>query len=282
MKKIIFLILFPILSNFSTNAQNLNPKDSITLKNVSYGNSDEQIIDIYLPADRNSKTKTFVLLHGGAWLGGSKSSMIYLANSLKAAFPNYAIINVNYRLATSESLGFPKQIEDIDAVFEHLKLQQPNYKISNDFAFVAKSAGSHLAMLYSYGFDKNKNIKAICDIAGPVDFTDPAYTLNRKFNASQLKTLLGGNINFIDNPEIFIKASPAHYLSKKAPKTIMFYGANDLLVPKSQGEILKEKLDKFGVYNELYIYENERHSRWSKGITREINQKMHDFFRKNF
>lgn len=282
MKKIIFLVLFPIFSNISANAQNLSPKDSITLKNVSYGKSEEQLIDIFLPANRNSKTKVFVLLHGGGWQKGSKSKMDYMVRNLKNEFPNYAIVNVNYRLATAESPAFPKQIDDITAVFEHLKTNESNYKISKNFAFIGSSAGAHLGLLYAYGFDKNNSIKAICDIIGPVDFTDPSYTLNPKFDTSQLKNLVGGEVTYAKNPDIYVKVSPAHYVSKKSPKTIMFYGEVDPLVPKTQGPILKEKLDKNKVYNELYLYPSEGHGRWSKGTTKDIQKKMYDFFRNNF
>lgn len=286
MKKIGFCILFAIFSNLATNAQNLNPKDSITLKDVSYGKSEEQLIDVFLPADRNSKTKAFVLLHGGGWQKGSKSSMNYMVRNLKIEFPNYAIVNVNYRLGAPESPAFPKQIDDITAVFDHLKLNESNYKISKNFALIGSSAGSHLALLYAYGFDKNSNIKAICDIVGPVDFTDPSYTLNPKFDASQFKNLVGEEVTYAKNPEIYLKVSPSQYVSKKSPKTIMFYGENDPLVPKTQGFILKEKLDKNKVYNELYIYPSERHGLWSKetskATNKEIKVKINDFFRKNF
>ena len=283
MKKNIYFIIFAILSGLWANAQNLNVKDSITIKDISYGNSAEQTMDVYLPAERNSKTKTFILLHGGStWHFGGKSSMNYIANNLKRNFPNYAIVNVDFRKATAENPGFPNQIDDLEAVFKYLKLKQPDYKISNDFAIIGRSAGAHLAMLYSYGFNKKNTIVAICDIVGPIDFTDPAYTLNTKFDKSQIKIFLGGDAEYATNPETLVKVSPVQYVSKKSPKTLMFYGGKDPLVPSSQGQILKEKLDKFKVYNEFNFYPEEKHGKWSKNPSKELIQKINEFFKNNF
>lgn len=283
MKKTIYFYFFTILSVFWANAQDLNVKDSITLKNISYGKSAEQTIDVYLPSDRNSKTKTFILLHGGnTWYFGGKWSMKFFENNLKRNFPNYAIVNVDFRKATAENPGFPNQIDDLNAVFDYLKSKQSDYKISKDFAIIGQSAGAHLAMLYSYGFNKKNNILAICDIVGPVDFTDPAYTLNSKFDKSKIKTFLGGDSDYANNTETLVKVSPVQYVSKKSPKTLMFYGGSDPFIPNSQGQILKEKLDKFKVYNEYNLYPTEKHGKWGKNSGKDMSKKINDFFKKHF
>src|SRR5690606_608877 len=177
MKKIMMpvMLLFMGLScNQSDEApappSNLPAQD---LMNVSYGTDSLQKMDVYLPEGRNEDTKVFILVHGGGWSGGSKAEFNYVVPILKSQFPNYAIVNMNYRLATMESPAFPKQIQDIEKVVDHIKSAE--YNISSDIAFIGASAGAHLAMLYSYKYDTDDDVKAVCSIVGPTDFTDSAY-----------------------------------------------------------------------------------------------------------
>lgn len=255
--------------------------DSITYKNVSYGKHAEQLIDIYLPANRTS-AKTFLLLHGGGWSRGTKKQMNYMAKNLKKEFPDCAIVNINYRLATPQNPAYPMQIEDIEAVMALLEKKRKDYGLSGEYAFIGSSAGAHLALLYSYAFDKGKKVKAVCSLIGPVDFTDPSYTNDKKFHSGMLKNLVGLQNTYENNPQLYEKVSPAHNVTEKSPPTIMFHGSDDPLVPKTQGPILKKKLDKAGVANELYIYEGEKHGKWNDENSKDIRKKMFAFFRKHF
>ena len=159
-----------------------DPSIKKELLNVSYGSDAEQKIDIYLPAGRSQNTKVIVLLHGGSWIAGNKSDMTYLVPSIQQQFPNHAIVNINYRLATENSPAFPKQISDIQEVIKHL--EKTGYKISDDYAFIGFSAGGHLALLYSYAYDPDHHVKAICDVVGPADFSDPNYLSHPLFSSA--------------------------------------------------------------------------------------------------
>src|SRR5690606_5572061 len=90
--------------------------------------------------------------------------------------PNYGIVNLNYRLGSVSSPGYPKQIHDIEEALRHI--QQPEYGLSAQYFLFGSSAGGHLAMLYSYAFDPAHTVKGICNTVGPADLTDPAYTGN--------------------------------------------------------------------------------------------------------
>ena len=45
-------------------------------------------------------TKILYLIHGGAWLAGDKSDYDTIIPSFLQQLPQYAIVNINYRLAT--------------------------------------------------------------------------------------------------------------------------------------------------------------------------------------
>lgn len=241
------------------------------LLNVSYGSDVEQKADIYLPAGRTENTKVILLLHGGAWTAGNKSDMTYLVPTIKQAFPNHAIVNINYRLSTGGSPALPKQIEDIQKVIE--LLESDKYTLSDDYAFIGFSAGGHLAMLYSYKYDTDHDVKAICDVVGPADFTDPEYLAHPLFASASFDLLGTPNPS---NAQIQ-EASPATYITAQSPPTISFYGGLDPLVPATQGPRLKADLDNAGVYNEFNFYEDGGHADWDMMTMMEVNAKIATF-----
>jgi acetyl esterase/lipase len=259
------------------NQSNQQPLAEKTLLNVSYGSHPQQVFDLYLPANRSeATTKTLILVHGGSWVSGDKADMIYAVNIIKQALPTYAIANINYRLATAQNFAFPMQIDDIDAVVQ--KIKNENYGISDNFGFIGTSAGGHLSMLYSYGYNNNNHVKMVCSIVGPTNFTDPNYTNNPLWIAT-LFNLTG--LNYFDNIPYFEQLSPYYRVNANAVPTIMFYGNADELVPTSQGVELHAKLNQLGVYNEFNLY-NGGHGNWSPTDLLDANTKMIAFIRNRF
>lgn len=248
-----------------------------TLLNTPYGNDSEQIADIYLPANRTSATKTIIFIHGGGWSGGSKDDFTAAVPVVQAEFPNYAIVNMNYRLGTAQSPGFPKQIQDIEKLISHLK--SSSYQISNKYAMIGASAGAHLSMLYAYKYDPQHEVKAVVNIVGPTDFTDPNYVGNPLFTYGLVP--LVGSTTFEENPEIYIQVSPVTHVNAQSPPTIMFFGNSDPLIPTSQGAILKQKLDQFGVYNEMTYYDGG-HGNWDEPSLINFQQKVIAFLTNKF
>ena len=244
--------------------------------NTHYGSHAQQVLDIYLPQNISPATKIFILLHGGGWSGGSKEQLNYVIPMLKAAFPEHAIVNLNYRLATVEDPAFPKQIQDIEKAIAFLKSGE--YNLPSNFAFIGASAGAHLAMLYSYKYDTTHEVKAIVNIVGPADFTDNYYTSHQYYQFAALY-LLGAVAN---HPEAATAISPAVFVNAQSAPTIMFYGGKDPMVPPSQAQRLKAKLDDFKVPNELHIYTNSGHVNWSPQVMADFQVKAISFLQKHF
>lgn len=258
------------------------PENENQLLDLAYGDDPEQKMDLILPANRKTDyTKVFILIHGGGWYSGDKSDFNNEVIMLRAAFPDYAIANVNYRLGTKQSLGFPKQINDIQKIVAFLNSKYKEYHISKQYAMVGVSAGAHLAMLYSYKYNSNKQVKAVCSIVGPADFSDPNYEGNSLF-PNGLVYVVGDYPAYNDNPGMYNLISPAKQITSLAPKTIMFYGDVDPLVPNTQGGILKAKLDEKRVYNEYYKYDGAGHANWNEDQYADVNTKTINFFRTYF
>lgn len=243
--------------------------------NVSYGSDSQQKYDIYLPAGRNASfTKVLILIHGGAWSGGSKEDMNYAVAIAKLQFPYYAIVNMEYRLATETSPAYPKQTDDIASVIAHVESQ--NYSVSKQYSFLGVSAGAHLAMLYSYKFDTSRKVKAICSIVGPTDFNDPSY-IGSEMQATILPYLVANNIT----SDYLSEVSPTTYVSAQSPPTIQFHGNADPLIPPTQGTRLKAQLDAVGVANEFHVY-NAGHGNFNVVDTQDIYGKLSAFFATHF
>lgn len=275
MKKILLLPLLLLFLNISCGSDdttvNNEPLEAETLLNVAYGNHAEQKMDVYLPEGRDENTPVIVLVHGGAWIGGSKEDMGFVVPVLQSEFPDYAIVNINYRLASDESPMYPKQIDDIASVIGFI--ESSDYEVSDDYAFIGASAGAHLSMLYSYKHDDEHDVKAVVNIVGPADFSDPAYTVHPLYE-SMAVILTGTNTPTAEQIE---EINPVAHITALAPPTLSFYGGEDPLVPSSQGPRLKAKLDEFGVYNEFNFYPDGGHADWNAQIMQEVYDKIISF-----
>ena len=98
---------------------------------VSYGSDPMQKMDIYLPKGRTvANTKVIILIHGGAWATGDKSDFAPYVDTLKKRIPDYAIFNINYRLASLTGNFFPTQENDVKAAFEFILSKTNEYNIS--------------------------------------------------------------------------------------------------------------------------------------------------------
>src|SRR5690606_6310776 len=97
--------------------------------NVSYGSHPQQVYDLYLPAGRSSQTtKVMMIIHGGGWTEGDKNDMNTVVNAIRESHPQYAVVNVNYILATLEQLAFPNQFLDIKTIIQKLTSEKEEHQ----------------------------------------------------------------------------------------------------------------------------------------------------------
>ncbi|WP_299886270.1 alpha/beta hydrolase [uncultured Lacinutrix sp.] len=251
-----FLIIFGLTgcSDDDTNPEPqtiIDPSESYQLLNVSYGNDSDQVYDIYLPPNRDLNTKVIVLVHGGGWTSGDKADMDDIKDRLLIDLPEYAIVNINYRLASQGVSPFPMQLNDITTVISELKTKQTDYTISQDYGFLGISAGAHLSMLWSYSYDTNNDVNMVGSIVGPTNFTDPAYS--SIVNPAFLFFGVAPSVEFAE------QYSPFHQVQTTSPPTILFYGGMDNLIPTSQGVDMDAKLTTLNVPHQFTLYPNEGH-----------------------
>jgi len=253
-----------------------NPtSQSLELVNVSYGTDAAQKMDIYLPAGRNTTdTKAMVLIHGGAWISGDKADFNETVASLKTLLPDFAIFNINYRLAAFPSTNlWPTQLNDVNAAFDFIANKASDYKFnSSKIAIGEASAGAHLALLKAYK-QNNGSIKAVVDMFGPTDMTD-LFTKNSNYQPL-LTIFMGGTP--ATAPATYTNASPLYAVSPTSVPTIILHGTLDNVVPISESDSLNNRLANAGVLKQYEKYTGEGHGFWSTANTTDAMSKIAAF-----
>lgn len=255
----IVLIFSIVLLFASCSSEDLAPNSNepVVYTNVEFGGDAQQKMDIYLPAGRTvTATKTIVVIHGGSWTSGDKSEMTAVVDSLKNRLPNYAFINLNYRLAVNNAINvFPAQENDVKTAIEFYLSKSSAYEISKDIVVLGASAGAHLAMLHSYKNDPGKHVKVVVDLFGP---TDLVSEWNEGF-LQQLALMAVTGKTYAQDAAIYTQSSPVNFITAQSPPTIAFQGGMDFIVTPAQTNILIAKLNSMGVSNQLVFYPNEGH-----------------------
>ncbi len=242
-------------NSFSGNE--FNPTVSKTILDEKYGTGTRQMADIYLPANRSSTTPLVIMIHGGSWTDGDKTDLNDVIALIRAQWPEAALVNMNYTLADNTAANYhPAQMNDITRLLDYIDSKKSLWQVGDRIAVTGVSAGAHLGMLYSYAYNTPNRVKAVVDVVGPADFSDPFYTANPIFQAIALN-LLGKT--WAQDPDFHKAASPALRVSATSPPTFMAYGKLDPLVPLSNAATLRNRLQANGVTHTYVEYPTEGH-----------------------
>lgn len=247
MKKIKLVVLYLIAGWQFAAAQTVT-------KDVVYGDDLKQKMDVYLPAQVKNKMPVIVLIHGGSWIGGDKINMTHWLKPLQTAFPDYAIFNLNYRLASREKNAnqWPAQIDDVDKAVSFIKDKAKDYNINKkQFIVIGESAGAQLALVEGYIKDTDRAVKVVVDLFGPTDMTD-IYNAHH-----ELAMLMNGTP--ATAADAYDKASVLGHVDKKSPPTIIFHGTADPIVPIRESDSLNVKLKAAKVPVEYVTYPGKGH-----------------------
>lgn len=253
----------------------------LDMRNISYGNDTANNMDIYLPTGRDTaNTKVILFVHGGSWSSGDKNEFDDAIPAIRARLQDYALFNMNYRLVRNDSTRFPTQLNDIESAVNFIKSKAGEYRINPDkICLVGASAGAELALLEAYKNNKSGKIKAVIDLFGPTDLTD--LYKNHPI-PDQARPVI---VNFLGatpstNPDIYVQASPINFVNVQSVPTKIFHGTDDIVVPISQSEALKAKLEANKVKVDMTIYQGEGHG-WYGNNLLDTYQKTVDFIKEN-
>ncbi|MEZ0294897.1 MAG: alpha/beta hydrolase fold domain-containing protein, partial [Candidatus Methylacidiphilales bacterium] len=196
-------------------------------QNIPYvtGGGERQMLDVY--ANPDPKAPLVIWIHGGGWVGGSKSPCpaVVLLNR------GFSVASINYRF--SKTAKFPAQIEDCKAAVRYLRAHARELGINGDIIGVAgASAGGHLVSLLGVtgniktfdvgeNLDQSSAVQAVVNIVGPSDLARFDGYPNKGIT-KVVEDLIGGPLKA--NAEKAKAGSPITYITKDAPPFINLYG----------------------------------------------------------
>jgi len=207
------------------------------------GPSKQWRLDLAMKNSPGNPRPAIVVIHGGGWLEGDKSSFA----SRKYAVPGnivdfaelgFVAVTINYRL--SGEAAFPAGLEDCKCAVRWLRAHAKEYNLDpKHIGAYGNSAGGHLAMLLGMvgkqaGLEgdgpyqeESSLVQAVVSDSGPID-------LLFQYQHGQLKEVVS---RFMGGPPegaraaAYKKASPLHQIAPGIPPLLLIYGGADSQVP---------------------------------------------------
>jgi acetyl esterase/lipase len=231
--------------------------------NMKYGENGRQLFDLHMPVkqpdslEKQHPAVSLVMVHGGGWSLLDKYFITVAVEDFKRRGLNLAIFNVNHRLAGTDGVTYEDMIEDFDLFFKTHKSLKDSLNLSDEILLWGYSSGGHLLMSYAYTHPSDDFVN-IAAIASPTDLTDPHIRTKITDSGRNLTELLIGQ-PYDSNPDAYKNASPYYLAGRHSTSTSLFYGGNDYLVDKSQGEKLNKVLLEKKVKSEFHLVEDAGH-----------------------
>ena len=236
--------------------------DGTVLRDVAYGERPWEVMNVYVPEtlDASKVNGAILFIHGGAWVGGSRSEQQGFARFMAkqgwlTANMEYMLYNKKLSADEKKEYSVFKVLDEIDMALAKLKEvgAEHGYQVEN-VALSGHSAGGHLTMLYGYTYKTRENANPPVDVAfiaprvGPSDFysekiipTDFQNISDRKLKSgTNLLSLLSGvalkSSDLRERREVVENAarsiSPAAFVAAAPVPTLAAYGGKDGLVPE--------------------------------------------------
>lgn len=191
---------------------------------VAYGHLMAQTAILCSPVDRGQARPGALLIHGGGWTGGGKSSLrdrcqMFARNGIVS-------IAIDYRLATAEdnSTRWPAQLQDARAALRWMHEGGANLGLDvRRICAYGESAGGHIAIWLGI---ENRDLACVVDAFGPVDLS----ALGREFDKA-FSVLFGNSSNRSTHLR---DGSPLWSVKSDMAPVLIIQGEKDKLVPADQ------------------------------------------------
>jgi acetyl esterase/lipase len=232
-------------------------------------------LDLYLPEGRAPGTLSpaVVWIHGGGWIGGTKSEARAKEICPTFAQAGYVVVSIDYKLGPG---SWPLDLLDSKNAVRFLRSHAKEYQIDPDrIAVAGGSAGGHLALMVAFTQGKKEfepaapypgvsdAVRAVIDLYGPVELPIPKAdqaenppTGMRKLMADALAVFGAKTLD----AEVLRTASPTLYAAKGMPPVLIFHGKADTTVDHEQSEILDRVLQERGIEHEFILLDGVGHS----------------------
>ncbi|MCC6695500.1 MAG: alpha/beta hydrolase [Candidatus Hydrogenedentes bacterium] len=226
---------------------------------------------LYIPdPDDRPQRPGMVLIHGGAWLLGTRYQQAWYCRQFARA--GFVVMTIDYRLMPSHA--FPKCLHDSKAAVRWLRLHAGELRVDPErIVTFGASAGGHLAAFLAVtgpedGLEGPENPGARSDVLaaislyGAVDLTcyrdmpthGPLNDVTRRFLDE-----FSGREGFAPEKHAWEAASPITYARREAKPIFFVHGRSDRIVHFEQTERFHRRLQELGVPTGLVALPNRGH-----------------------
>jgi acetyl esterase/lipase len=214
-------------------------------------------MDVYMPVGQGP-FPAIIYIHAGGWVRGSRSD--YNETALFYAKRGIAGFAIDYTLTIGNQTAWPKNAQDVFKAIRFITENAQLYRIDPArIAVFGSSAGAQFASLagtlsgeevFLHGASGNESIKKelclVVDYSGATDFD----YIGKYENGTPIYRILTsalGNVSYSMNPDLWIQASAATYISSDDPIFFLAHGTNDTIVPIAVADSFNAKLQAAGV-----------------------------------
>jgi acetyl esterase len=243
---------------------------SADLKDIEYALAGKVSLrlDAHVP-DGAGPFPAVVLVHGGAWVTGNRTSNVYpLFQPLSDA--GFAWFSISYRLAAEVArnpIGAAMQMgtaeSDVRRAVAYVREHAAEYRVNpRRIALIGESAGGQLAAMAALRPDADGAVQGVVAFYTPSDLAMLARTspLIPDGVRDAVKGTLFDELLMAGLTEF----SPINAVSATAPPFLLIHGTDDNVVPIAQSQRFCDKLLQSSVACEIYTVEGGSHGirRW--------------------
>ncbi len=242
-------------------------RDITVLHDLHYrdGPSNKWRLDLAMKKDQRGPPRpVIVVIHGGGWLEGDKSSFASREHGVPGNIVDFAAlgfvaVTINYRLS-GEAI-FPAPLEDCQCAVRWLRAHAREYNVDpSRIGAYGNSAGGHLALLLGLAGkdadrrgdgpyqDQSSRVQAVVSDSGPID-------LIYQYQHNQLREVVGrlmGGTPDENRVAAYKQASPSNQVRPNTPPLLLIYGVTDEQVPIETADQLVVALDRAGLKDVSY------------------------------
>jgi acetyl esterase/lipase len=246
-------------------------KTGVSIKHFNYGTHDRNQLDVYAPAavaaapHGTHLSPAVVLVHGGSWTHGNRSSMYGAAKQLVGQ--GYIALPMNYRYAQSSS--YPAGREDVQAAVTWVKKHADALHVDpKKIVVLGSSAGGELAASALTWGNGSRYGAGLITLSAPMDLALVAANTTHQGNSDKLaKTVTDTLLKCLpfNCAKAFDRDTAADHLDKHDPPSLVFASSNEWVDNRSTIRFHEAAIGHHAK-SDLYLIDGDKHGMdyWDK------------------
>lgn len=216
-------------------------------------------LDAYLPRHGEDPVPAVVLVHGGAFVGGSKDTGGVVSMARRLQDHGIATFAVSYRLAPDHT--YPAPVDDVAAAVAWLRdpAQAAAYGVDPErVGVVGTSAGATLALTLGARPASVTGVRGVVALSAATLLTPEGLALGDTEPAEVRATLDYLGCPAVDECPVSAEASPALTVTPESSPALLVHGTVES-IPLPHAERMADALTSAGIPHDLVTVEGDGH-----------------------